>query len=253
MTKTIGFFGDSFCAERINHHSIFYRYDTYIELLAKHYDSKIVNLGHGGCGVWDTLLIQLNPFIESNTVPDICVFVWTIPARLYNRKVRRLNSTDVDHKIHFTNRDIWTAGKYFYKYLCDYEKEHIEHIAALRYIDQVILPQFPATTKIVHLWTAGTTKEWSTQGIRPSNTTYPHTWTHGVEVRPSLLSVSLFDNDISILKSDHRTNHLDGKFKNQLVFDWIKRAIEGNETLYDYSTAIDTLYDKSQATDLPAT
>jgi len=250
---TIGFFGDSFCTESISPHSILKNYKTYLRLLADHYDAEIVNLGHGGSSIWDTLLIQLKPFMEKKEVPDICIFVWTIPGRLFNRKIRRLNSTDVHHKVRILNHNIWNAAEKFYDHLYDREKEEIEYISCLQYIDNVILPQLPHTTKIIHLWTAGTTKEWTTDGIRPANTTYPHLWKRGIEIRPSLLSLSIYDKDISILKSDLRTNHLDGKFKNQTLFKWITNAIDGGRNFQDHSSSIDRLYDKSQATGHPAT
>ena len=249
---TIGFFGDSFCAEVSNHHSLLNGYKSYMKLLSEHYNAEVVNVGHGGCSVWDTLLIQLNPFIKSNTVPDICVFVWTIPGRLFSRKIRRLNSTDVKHKLRLSHRQVWQAAEMFYDHLYDQEKEYLEYVSALRYIDQVVLPQLPATTKIIHLWTAGNTAEWSREGARPVAITYPHSWTTGMEIRPSLLSVSLYDNDISVLKSDHRCNHLDGQFKNDLVFNWIVKAIDMTHGL-DYSTEVDKLYYKSPEADPPAT
>jgi hypothetical protein len=242
--KTIGFFGDSFCSEIRNHHSIWYNYDTYMKKLADHYDATVVNVGHGGCSIWDTLLLQLNPLIEKNEVPDICVFVWTIPGRLFNRKIRRLNSTDVNEKFFLFNKNIINAAKTFYTYLYDNEKENIEYVALLRYIDQIVLPSLPASTKIVHLWTAGTTN-WSMESIRPSKTTYPYKWNCGSEIRPSLLSLSLYDNDISILSTDHRANHLDGEFKNETTFNWIKLAIDNSNSIWDYTKIVDRLYDKS--------
>lgn len=253
MTKTIGFFGDSFCSESISPFNVLNGYTTYIKLLATHYNAKIVNLGHGGSGVWDTLLIQLDPFLKTNTVPDICVFVWTIPGRLFNRKVRRLNSTDVKHKMRVFHRKIWNAGEEFYEHLYDREKEQLEHLSCLRYIDDVVLPQLPATTRIVHLWTAGDTEDWTTDGIRPSRSTYPYEWKHGSEVRPSLLSLSIYDNDISVLKHDKRPNHLDGKFKNETVFNWCKLAIDNPNSFWDYTMITDKLYCKSQEEHPPAT
>ena len=251
MINTIGFFGDSFCSEVSSPFSFLGGYKTYMRLLAEHYDAKIVNVGHGGSSIWDTLLIQLKPFMDNNTVPDVCVFVWTIPGRLFNRKIRRLNSTDVHHKIRWSNRNVWDAAEKFYDYLYDKEKEEIEYISGIQYINNVILPQLQST-KIVHLWTAGTTEGWNKDSIRPSKTTYPHKWTHGAEIRPSLLSLSIYDNDISVLKSDKRPNHLDGKFKNELLFNWIKLAVDSPDSIWDYSSVIDTLYDKSQVTDPPA-
>jgi hypothetical protein len=241
MIKTIGFFGDSFCSEKANHHSLFYGYKTYINLLAKYYNAKIVNLGHGGTGVWDTLLIQLNPLIDKNQVPDICVFVWTLPGRLFNRTVRRLNHSDTLHpKLHTYNPfkyRIWNAAKEFYNHLYDHEKEDIEYKAALRYIDQMVLSRLPITTKIVHLWSCGSTVHWSNDAVKTA--IYPYTWIHGSEIRPSLLSLSLQDADISILQTDHRCNHLDGDFKNNIVFENIKTAIDHPNKLYDKCWAMD--------------
>lgn len=257
MTKTIGFFGDSYCAEVWNHHSVFNRYKTYMSLLSTEFDAQIVNVGHGGTSIWDTLLLQLTPFIEKNTVPDICVFVWTIPGRLFHREVRRLNRADtINPKLHTFNpfkHKIWNAAKEYYTHLYDWEKEKVDYIAALRYIDQVVLPQLPDTTEIIHLWATGDTAEWSKDGVRPSNIRYLHTWQNGKEIRPSLVTLSLYDADISTLDSDARANHLDGNFKNELVFDWIKKAITHSDQLYDYSRQIDILYDKSPEEDPPAT
>lgn len=257
MTKTIGFFGDSYCAELRNHHSIFHRYNTYMSLLAKHFDAEVVNVGHGGTSIWDTLLLQLTPFIETSTVPDICVFVWTIPGRLFHREVRRLNRADtINPKLHTFNplkSKVWKAAKEYYTHLYDWEKEKIDYTAMLRYIDQVVLPQLPETTKIVHLWATGDPVDWSKEGVRPRNINYLHTWEHGTEIRPSLVTLSLCDSDISVLDSDHRANHLDGDFKNSLVFDWIKRAIVQPGQMYDYSQQIDILYDKSPEEDPRAT
>ena len=256
MIKTIGFFGDSYCAEVSNHHSMFYKYKTYMRLLKDHYNAEVVNVGHGGTSVWDTLLIQLDPFIKSNTVPDVCVFVWTIPGRLFNREVRRLNQADtINPKFHtfsFLKRKIWNAAKEYYTHLYDWEKEKLDYIATLRYIDQVVLPTLPSTTKIIHLWATGDTTEWSREGVRPSNIQYLHSWKHGMEIRPSLITLSLYDSEMSVLDSDHRANHLDGQFKNDLVFDWIVKAIDMSHGM-DYSTEIEKLFDKSPEADPPAT
>jgi len=251
--NTIGFFGDSFCAEVKNHHSIYYGYKTYLSLLSAHYNLKIVNIGHGGTGVWDILINQLNPLIEKNKIPDVCVFVWPVPGRLFHRSVRRLDSADALHpKLHTYNpfkKNIWNAAKLYYNYLYDQEKEEIEYISALKYIDDEVLSKFTTNIKIIHLWSCGKTKEWSIDGIRPTNTNYPYSWKRGIEIRPSLMSVSMYDNSLDILQVDHRCNHLDGSYKNNLVFKWIREAIDNSTQVYDYSTEIDKFYDKSQGED----
>ena len=86
---TIGFFGDSFCAEVSNQHSESNGYKTYIEKLISHYNADLVNLGVPGCSVWDTTLIQFKPF-EKNP-PDICIFSWTGGGGLFHRTQRDLH------------------------------------------------------------------------------------------------------------------------------------------------------------------
>ena len=85
----IGFFGDSFCADKWN--SINNDYNTYISMIEKHYDADIVHLGVGGSSVGDLILLQLTPFINQNIIPDVCVFCWTEPHRLFHRNIRKIN------------------------------------------------------------------------------------------------------------------------------------------------------------------
>ena len=228
--KTIGFFGDSFAAEDYNAHSMWFKYETYIRQLSKHYDAKIINLGHGGSSIWDAILIQLNPLIQSNTVPDICVFVWTNPGRLFHREVRRINHSDsLTPKLHTYNifkHKIWAAAKQYYLHLYDQEQAELAHTAILHYIDNIILPNLPKTTKIIHLWSSANPMNWETQNFHPTKIAYPYKWKHGVEIRPALLSLSLSDQDVSILQVDKRANHIDGVEKNKMLVDWIKYAID---------------------------
>ena len=63
----------------------------------------------------------------------------------------------------------------------------------------------------------------------------------------------MYDNDLSILSNDHRCNHLDGKFKNETLFNWIKLAIDNPNSFWDYTTVADRLYDKSQQDSSQAT
>jgi hypothetical protein len=229
MIKTIGFFGDSFAAEESNPHSWWFKYETYIRKISKNYDAKIVNLGHGGSSIWDTILIQLNPLIESNTVPDICVFVWTNPGRLFHKEVRRINHSDsLTPKIHTYNifkHKIWEAAKQYYLYLYDHDQAKLEHQSFMYYIDNVILPTLPKTTKIIHFWSSAEFDTWQTEYFHPTKVSYPYKWKHGVEIRPALLSLSLSDQDTSILQVDKRPNHIDGEIKNTMVYAWIKYAL----------------------------
>lgn len=192
MKTTIGFFGDSFCA---NKHSFSFKYSTYISMLADHYNANIVHLGKGGSSIGDLILLQLNPFIKENRVPDICVFVWTESARIFDRRIRKLNLASVQE---YSKRSkIWAAAYDYYTHLFDFEFSELQYLALLEHVDNVILPKLPTKTKIVHLWSFGNPKEWTTDGFRPENIKYYHTWKHGIEIRPSLMSFSMMDNPSS--------------------------------------------------------
>ena len=248
MNKTIGFFGDSFAAEESNPHSWWNKYESYIRKVSKHYDCKIVNLGHGGSSIWDSLLIQLDPLIKSNSVPDICVFVWTNPGRLFHREVRRINHADsLRPKLHTYNvfkHKIWSAAKQYYLHLYDHEQAELCHVAMMHYIDNIILPSLPATTKIIHLWSSAQPVNWETQYFHPTKIAYPYKWKTGVEIRPALLSLSLANEDVSILQVDKRANHLDGEVKNTMLSDWICYAVDNyqNGLCLDYTTDVSNLW-----------
>lgn len=228
--KTIGFFGDSFAAEESNPHSWWFKYKTYISKLIAHYNAKNVNLGLGGSSVWDAVMLQLQPLIDTNTVPDICVFVWTNPGRLFHREVRKLSHADsLNPNLHdysVFKRKIWQAAKQFYLHLYDHDQAALSHLSFLYYIDNVVLPSLPSTTKIIHLWSSADQPTWDTGSFRPENISYPHKWKHGVEIRPALISLSLSDQPMSILQVDRRANHLSGEVKNTMLADWIKCAVD---------------------------
>lgn len=221
MKTKIGFFGDSFCA---NKNSFSLKYTTYVSMLANYYDAEIVHLGKGGSSIGDLILLQLNPFIIENNVPDICVFTWTDIARIFNRHVRKLNLASVQE--YYKRSKIWTAALEYYTHLYDHEFSELQYLALLEHVDNVILSQLPSKTKIVHLWSFGNPKEWTTNGFLPENINYHYTWKHGIEVRPSLMSFSMMDNPSNEVFNDPGPNHLSNKMKNDIVFELIKNAID---------------------------
>ena len=223
--KTIGFFGDSFCATTSSLHSLMNGYTTYINKLVNHYGVDIVNLGHGGSSVWDVVLTQLQPLIDANSIPDICVFVWTDPSRLYHKSVRNINCVSSEGT-HLLDRSVWRAAKQYYRQLHDYEQTKLAYTSLLQYVDNNILSALPTTTKVVHLWSFGNPASWDNIGFLSNNITYPHTWKHGVEIRPALASISLSDRSFEVLAHDKSANHLEGNTKNDIVFEWIRNAID---------------------------
>ena len=222
MKTTIGFFGDSFCTDRDSKQA---DYETYISMLAKHYDADITNLGIGGSSIGDLILLQLNPLIENNTVPDICIFVWTEPDRLFHRTYRSINLASVEDNR--KQNEVYDAAYKYYLNLQDEQFNEIQGAALLEYVDNNILTKLPKDTKLVHLWSYGVNKNWvQAQSWDPTNLTYLCEWKNGVEIRPSLMSISQMDNTTKNMVAHQGPNHLTSKLKNELVFNLIKNAID---------------------------
>jgi len=206
---TIGFFGDSFCANISNEHSITHNYNTYLEKVADHFSATITNTGVGGSSVWDLILIQFQEQL-SKELPDICIFVWTDAHRVFNRTYRNLNFKSVLR----TNSKIHTAAKEYWYNLYDEQKHKLEYIALLHYVDTVVLPKYPNTI-FVHLWSFGEDPTDSN-----SERTYAYQWTTGTEIRPALETLAY-----PLVKLDDRANHIAGDTNNTLVANWIIDAI----------------------------
>ena len=221
----IGFFGDSFCTNYTIGHKANV---TYLNMLATHYDAEVVNLGVGGSSIWDVLLLQIDPFIKNNNIPDICVFVWTEPNRLFHRVLKNLSTQACIS----SNNPVLAAAANYYLHLHDYELARVIYVAALHYFDTVILPTFPKNTKIVHLWSFGDVHEWHDENsFLPERLLYHHTWKNGLEIRPSFTSIITGQGIlISAMHTRLCLNHIPigKKFDliNHLIFNLIKDAID---------------------------
>jgi hypothetical protein len=230
----IGFFGDSFCCE-VNGPATWFKYKTYLAKIKKNYNAKIVSLGIGGSSAWDVLLNQLRPFLQKNKYPDICIFCWTDPHRLYHSVNRNITHGAA---MQTTSKDpIWISAQHYYKNLFEPTKNEIEYIALLQYIDNEILSKFPESTKIIHLWSFGKPDEFDDASFDVERLNYHYRWKHGVEIRPALTCVSLIDSNVKEMLTTNPVNHLDGEFRNQLVFKFISDAIDNyvDGKLLDYS------------------
>ena len=76
--KSIGFFGDSFCASN--------QPESWCNILQEKLGaSRIRCFGEPGRSIWSTFM-SYNKLIKTKSVPDISVFCWTEPYRLYHPK-----------------------------------------------------------------------------------------------------------------------------------------------------------------------
>jgi hypothetical protein len=208
----IGFFGDSFCSDIQNQHSLENNYQTYIDKLSKKYSAKITNVGVGGSSIWDLVLLQFKP----QSLPDVCIFVWTDPHRLFHRNQRNLTVGTLfdNHPLETQNKKLHQATKNYYSWLYDKEKHILEYQALLFYFDNQVLSNY-TNKKFIHLWSFY------------DGCTYR--WKNGVELRPSLETVADWGND-DFPNNDIRANHLEGDYKNQLICNSISDAIDNYET-----------------------
>lgn len=137
--KSIGFFGDSFCASN--------QPESWCNILQQKLGADRIRwFGNPGRSIW-SVFFQFNKLIEQNRVPDISIFCWTEPYRLYHPELILTANTEplkgVDPKIYYTLEDYW-------KYLQNYEKDEMSYQYALKYYDQHILSK--VNSEIVQMW-----------------------------------------------------------------------------------------------------
>jgi hypothetical protein len=201
----IGFFGDSFCAEISDRPGHISGYETYISKLKNHYDADVVNLGVVGSSIYDSILLQIKPFINRNEYPDVCVFVWTGRDRIFHRKHR---NTTVG-ALHY-NHPLSAVVKGYFTHLWDWELVELQYTATLQYFDLTMLANFPKTTKIIHMWAFKKICDWK----------------HGIEIESPLVDLAKQGREVIEPRTDWALNHLDGEEKNNLMFEQIKTLID---------------------------
>jgi len=136
--KTIGYFGDSFCAGRES--------ESWCVLLSKKLNANIVYWGEPGRSVW-TSMIKFNRLNQQGRLPDICIFCWSEPYRLYHPSLILSANTqplpEVDPRVYKALDDYW-------KYLHSYEKDELVYEYSIKWFDQNILSNIDK--KIIQMW-----------------------------------------------------------------------------------------------------
>ena len=137
--KTIGFFGDSFCASN--------QPGSWCNILQKKLGChRIKHFGEPGRSIWSTM-IKFNKLIDQGSVPDISIFCWTEPYRLYHPRFILSANTQplegVDPNVYKTLENYW-------KYLHSYDKDEMCYEYALKYYDQNVLSK--VNSQIVQMW-----------------------------------------------------------------------------------------------------
>ena len=137
--KTIGFFGDSFCASN--------QPESWCNILQRKVGAERIRyFGNPGRSIW-SVFFEYNKLIEQNAVPDISIFCWTEPYRLYHPEhVLSANTQPLDG----VDPNIYKALDDYWIHLHNYEKDEISYEYALKHYDQNILSK--VGSEIVQMW-----------------------------------------------------------------------------------------------------
>tara|TARA_R110000782_G_scaffold1818_3_gene7479 strand:- start:139 stop:756 length:618 start_codon:yes stop_codon:yes gene_type:complete len=135
---SIGYFGDSFCESQAN--------DSWCVLLAKQLNAEVVNWGKGGASVWTTFM-EYETLKKINKIPDVSVFCWTEPYRLYHPTLPIAKGAV---PIPGEDKEIYKAADMYYVYLQDYRKEELAYSYALQWFDRHVLSK--NAKKVLQTW-----------------------------------------------------------------------------------------------------
>lgn len=137
--RTIGFFGDSFCASN--------QPESWCNILQQKLGAERIRwFGNPGRSIW-SVFFQYNKLIEQNQVPDISLFCWTEPYRLYHpTHILSANTQPVDG----VDPKIYKALDEYWVHLHNYDKDEMAYEYALKHYDKNILSK--VKSDIVQMW-----------------------------------------------------------------------------------------------------
>ncbi len=139
MRKTIGFFGDSFCAGR--------EPESWCVLLANLLTAQINHWGEPGRSIWTTFF-KFNELNLANKLPDISVLCYTEPYRLYHPYlVLSANTKPVEG----VDPNVYKALEQYWTHLHNYNKDELAYEYALKWFDHDVLSKIKNKT-IVQMW-----------------------------------------------------------------------------------------------------
>lgn len=120
--KTIGFYGDSFCADKDD--------QSWTNLLANKLNAKIINRGKQGHSIWTAILDYIQ-----NPTATYSIFCWTSPHRLYHPSY----PANVHSK---SGNDFFdNAVKSYFLYLWNEQKEILNYKWTIEYFNEKILKE----------------------------------------------------------------------------------------------------------------
>lgn len=137
--KTIGFFGDSFCAGR--------EPESWCVLLANQLNAQITHWGEPGRSIWTTFF-KFNQLNKTNGLPDICILCYTEPYRLYHTSLILSANTE---PVEGVDPKIYEALEQYWIHLHNYDKDELAYEYAVKWFDHDVLSKIKNKT-IVQMW-----------------------------------------------------------------------------------------------------
>lgn len=138
---TIGFFGDSFCADSISEHS------WCIKLAEKLDCGTITHWGVGGTSVW-YMLLQFHKLLSENKLPKYIVVLYTHHDRIYHPDVL-LPAWAAGDK---SETQLELATDMYLKYLDFKDKNEFQFNSSVQWFDQNTLKQLQSQHKILQVF-----------------------------------------------------------------------------------------------------
>ena len=167
--------------------------------------------------------------------PDIAVFCWTNPSRLFTTERLGICIGDVENNVHqfrsqkIKNRRIFSAAKQYYKHLFSWKQNIVEYNSALHFFDTHFLNQVSEKTKIIHFYVS----EGPFSGeLKPGQKRHGHyIFKNGMTLYPELDKIQKHGNSNLIFSwgpgnPDPSECHMNTIEKNNFLCSMVRQSLE---------------------------
>ena len=135
-TASIGYFGDSFCADNSKH--------SWCQILARNISHWPVHWGKEGSSIWHVFL-TIEEMILNKTLPDTIFICYTEPYRIYHPELSLTPGS-------FNETEVGKAADMYRVYLQNNLKDNVAYRYAVQWFDQHVLKDLESKHKIIQMW-----------------------------------------------------------------------------------------------------
>ena len=141
--KTIGFFGDSFCASD--------RRTSWCRILSNKVNRRPIHYGKPGGSIWNVFM-TIEMLLEQGTLPDTIFICYTDPYRLYHKSLALQLGNSSEQTKKTKNASIYDAADRYYVYVQDKKKEDLAYKYSLNWFDKKVLKKLEPRHEIIQTW-----------------------------------------------------------------------------------------------------